>query len=291
MTLEICSPEFTALNVQKAMSPIDVSCNDGNDWSNPTCRMELCNRSEFVDFNNEIDAEDKRLMRASFLTAGDVSRMLSPWSDEKNQFIEARSGRPSSHGCTARAFQLAERVASTVSDPDYLEFVYSWQADDDGVIPDAAYRIHQIEVTSTQIAKNGFRACYQLMAVVFLSLYGIISLSVTDAESNQAEMNLWWLLGGVAVVASALVLTIDGCRLFMIALEYVIVLRFPLQTQHVVWKVSIMDLFKNTWLQAVPIVLGIHYAVIRLLSVLLARQINKTRNDVVVKTDPKPPNI
>jgi len=290
MTLEICSPELTALNVQKAMSPIDVSCNDGKDWSDPTCRMELCNRSEFVDFNNEIDAEDKRRMRASFLTAGDVSRMLSPWSDEMNQFIEAQSGRPSSHGCTARAFQLAERVASTVSDPDYLDFVYSWQADDDGIIQDAAYH-HHIEVTSDNISKNGFWACYQLMAVVFLSLYGIISLSVTDAESNQAEMNLWWLLGGFAVVATALVLTINGCRSFMIALEYVIVLRFPLQTQHVVWKVSIMDLFRSTWLQAVPIVLGIHYAVIRLLSVLLALQTSKTRNVVVVKTDPKPPNI
>ena len=104
-------------------------------------------------------------------------------------------------------------------------------------------------------------------------------------------MNLWWLLGGFAVVATALVLTINGCRSFMIALEYVIVLRFPLQTQHVVWKVSIMDLFRSTWLQAVPIVLGIHYAVIRLLSVLLALQTSKTRNVVVVKTDPKPPNI
>jgi hypothetical protein len=76
------------------------------------------------------------------------------------------------------------------------------------------------------------------MAVVFLSLFGIITLSATDAAVNETEMNLWWLLGGCAIVLAAMWLTLLGCYDIMIAVEYVVVLRFPLWTQHALW---IMD--------------------------------------------------
>jgi len=190
MTLEICSPELTVLNVQKAMSPMDVSCNDGNDWLDQRCQMELCDRSEFLESNNEFDAGDKERMQARFLSAGDVIRVL-------NGKKVTRSGRPSSHGCTARAFQLAEHIASAVSDEDYLDLIYSLQADEHGRITGKDPQRWSLGITSSRIAQFGFSACSKLMAVVFLSLFGIISLSITDAAVNVAEMNLLVALGGL----------------------------------------------------------------------------------------------
>ena len=280
MTLEICSPELTVLNVQKAISPMDVSCNDGKDWLDQRCQMELCDRSEFLESNNEFDAEDKARMQASFRSVGDVLRVLN--GNKLGHAVVRLAGRPSSHGCTARAFQLAEHIASAVSDADYMDFVYSSQADEHGRITGTDSKGWNLGITSTKIALYGFSACSKLMAVVFLSLFGIISLSATDAAVNEAEMNLWWLLGGCAVVLAAMYLTIHGCVDFMIAVEFVIVLRFPLWTQHALWKDDIMDPFVTTWLKVLPALLAIHYVVTRVLSVVLVRHANKARKSAHV---------
>ena len=279
MTLEICSPELTVLNVQKAMSPMDVSCNDGKDWLDQRCQMELCDRSEFLESNNEFDAEDKERMQASFRSVGDVLRVLN---GKQLSNVVTLAGRPSSHGCTARAFQLAEHIASAVSDADYMDFVYSSQADEHGRITGTEPKGWYLGITSTKIAQYGFSACSKLMAVVFLTLFGIISLSATDAAANEAEMNLWWLLGGCAVVLAAMYLTMYGCIDFMNAVEYVIVLRFPLWTQHALWKDDTMDAFVTTWLMVVPALLAIHYVVTRVLSVVLVRHANKARKSAHV---------
>ena len=89
-------------------------------------------------------------------------------------------------------------------------------------------------------------------------------------------------MGGCAVVLAAMYLTMYGCIDFMNAVEYVIVLRFPLWTQHALWKDDTMDAFVTTWLMVVPALLAIHYVVTRVLSVVLVRHANKARKSAHV---------
>jgi len=123
---------------------------------------------------------------------------------------------------------------------------------------------------STRIAAFGFRCILWNMLAIFLSLFLYLALvfcadpSEADEESHD---RWWWSVGLIGCVLTFSMIIVSSVT-FLLTLEYVIAIRYPLPQEHALWAMWAMDTFFGFSLKAFPaITLGI-MVVLKILTLL-----------------------
>ena len=183
--------------------------------------------------------------------------------------FEAKWHRKISDGCSTTTFEEAYKVANGVSHEQFLEYVMTvsnaslpgrnslFQEDD-----------FQMCRPSQRVAKFGFQAVLYLMFALFWSLYLLVSLTFTEARNNMKEMRIWWWSGGLVGTLCVLGFLLSGVKLFLTALEYVVVIRFPIPFDQFKYKVDTMDTFRVYGITCPLIIAALHFVMVRVWSVL-----------------------
>ena len=165
-------------------------------------------------------------------------------------------------GCSATTFKEAYMMARDVSHEDFLEYVVS--------VSNASYNMGPFQQDlfrncrpSQQIAVNGFRSILFLMLALFWSLYLLVNLTFSDSRNNPREMAIWWNSGGCVGTVLVLAFLLEGTFRGLIAMDNVIVIRFPNPFDQTKWILDMREDFEFYGIFAALIVIFSHFMLIR----------------------------
>lgn len=175
-------------------------------------------------------------------------------------------------GCSSSTFKEAYRVAKTISDDDYMEYMMEETTASDSV---GNWFGKDFEVNkfwwcrpSSLMASDGFKAILMMMLALFFDLYLLISLTFTSASTNPSEMRLWWSSGGVVGALLVLYLILTGTVHFVWSLMFLVVLRFPFPFDQMMFNLDCVTTFKTYGLNVGIYVLIVHFFFVRMWTIL-----------------------
>jgi len=233
-TIEICSPKFTKSLFQTTNAT--VICNNGNS-------LQPVGKNRY----------------SLFYCAVDVPRAI------RGNSTDFTGRKTKGSGCSPASFKEAYRVANTVSEEDYLEYLMQEITASDG---DAAQWFGYPGKFSTcrpsaKLASLGFKALLYFMFALFWDLFLLVSLTFTSASTNPSEMALWWFSGGFFGALVVLAMLLNGTIHFLFSLEYVVAIRFVSPYDQLVYKIDFMDFFIFIGIWISLLIVGLHYVSVK----------------------------
>jgi hypothetical protein len=181
-------------------------------------------------------------------------------------------------GCSRNTFKQAYSVAKGISDDHYFEYLMSEShaslSPDSGLESWFQHDVHSWCRPSSIVSKYGFRATLYLMFSLFWDLFLLVSLSFSNGRLDQQEMNSWWRSGGFAGVLCILGFLLQGTTDCLTALEFIVIIRFPVPFDQLKFNVDSMDVFFWFGIIFPLVIVGIHYVLVRTEALWCRRKIS-----------------
>jgi hypothetical protein len=118
--------------------------------------------------------------------------------------------------------------------------------------PKASANVFDFCLPSTVVSTHGFRCVFYNMSCIFLSLFLYISLILSGGKEDLDALVVWWISLGLVGTIVIFLCLIRGSYLFMMSIEYLLVIRYPFPEEVYLWKKTAMDEFSYYGLVLFP---------------------------------------